>query len=87
MKFADLKFEQHPNWDEVAARHDFKNGYGVSVIKAKGSYGYEQGLHEIAVFKDGDLCYDTHITDDVLGSQTEDQITEVMRQVEALPTD
>jgi len=92
MKFSDLEFNPHSTWVGKQAIHSFPNGYGVSVIRAAGtpfggSYGHELGLYELAVLKEGGLCYETHITDDVLGGQTEDQITEVMRQVEALPAD
>jgi len=35
----------------------FKNGYGISVIKGYGSYGFERGLYEVAPLnKDGGLC-------------------------------
>jgi len=37
------------------------NGYGVSVIKYEGSYGYEQDLWEIATIYKGQLNYNTPI--------------------------
>lgn len=58
----------------------------MSVIKVDGSYGYQQGLYEVAVFYDGNITYNTHITDDVLGSQTEEDITRVMKDVQELTT-
>lgn len=89
MKFEDLKFEPHPVGDGIRARHTFPNGYGVSVVRftimgRSGSYGSERGLYEIGILKDGNLTYDTPITDDVLGYQTEAEVTEVMAKVEAL---
>lgn len=87
MQFSDLKFEQRRESAEfgVQARHDFPNGYGVSVIRGPYTYGGREGLYELAVFKDGGLCYDTPITDDVLGHLTEDEVTDLLGKVEALP--
>ena len=48
--------------------YTFDNGYGASVICNQGSYGNTDGLFELAVLdKNGNLCYDTPITDDVEG--------------------
>jgi len=40
--------------------------------------------YEVAVLKDGDLCYDTPITDDVLGYLTPEEVSSVMGQVQNL---
>jgi hypothetical protein len=82
--FKDLEFNNHPNWDGVQARMDFDNNYGVSVIKASGSYGGSQGLYELAVMYEGDLCYNTDVTDDVLGWLSEEDVTEAMEKVQKL---
>jgi hypothetical protein len=89
MKFTDLNFKPHTNYpDGIAARHFFSNGYGVSVVRFPGSYGYEQDLYEVAVIKgnedDWNLCYDTHITEDVLGHRDEQDVEIIMEEVEAL---
>ena len=88
MKFSDLNFEPHPNWDGVQARHFFDNGYGVSVIKSSNSYGGSRGLYELAVLQgleeDWKICYDTSITDDVMGYLTTEDIDTVLNQVENL---
>ncbi len=63
---------------------NFDNGYGVSVIKYPDYYSYGQGLWEVAVLYDGELTYCTEITNNVLGWQTEDDVTEVMRKVQLL---
>lgn len=82
----DLEFT--PLWDGVCAKMFFLNGYGVSVISHKYSYGGDRGLWEIAVLKGTedrwDICYDTDITDDVLGYQTDQDVTNVMRRVQEL---
>ena len=90
MNFSDLDFQPHCNYPDtgIAARHFFDNGYGVSVVRFLGSYGYEKGLYELAVLKgveeNYEICYDTPITDDVLGHLTEEHVTNLLSQVEAL---
>ena len=68
--------------------HRFENGYGASVIRG-GTYAY--GGLEVAVLKfsgpaptDYSLCYDTEITDDVLGYLSEDEVVEILEQIENL---
>lgn len=87
MTFDDLKFEAHPNWGlpDKQAKAAFENGYGASVIRGKHSYGGSEGLYELAVLIGNNLCYDTPITDDVLGYLTEDDVTRLLRQIEELP--
>jgi hypothetical protein len=88
MKFSDLDFQPHSIGTGVQAIQFFDNGYGVSVVKFYGSYGYEQGLYELAVLKgvdeDYQICYDTPITDDVLGYQTPEEIEQLLEKVESL---
>ena len=81
--FDDLKFKPHPVGNGVQARMDFENDYGVSVVKFNGSYGYPH-LWEVAVMYKGYLTYSTDITDDVLGHQSDKDVTEVMRKVQSL---
>ena len=64
-------------------RYQFQNGYGASVINHKGSYGYPEKW-ELAVTQDGDLCYTTPITDDVIGHLTEEQVLEKLEEIKAL---
>jgi hypothetical protein len=89
MKFTNLNFQPHTNYpDGIGARHFFPNGYGVSVVRFPGSYGYEQDLYEVAVLKgnedDWNLCYDTPITDDVMGHRDEQDVEIIMEEVAAL---
>lgn len=60
MKFKDLRFKPHDNYCRgVRASHKFANGYWVSVVKFPGSYGFDQGLYEVAIFdKWGEFLYD-----------------------------
>lgn len=83
-KFEDLIFKPHPHFN--GGKHaimDFENGYGVSVINGDGSYT-SGDTWEIGIRKNGKLCYTTGITDDVLGYQTSDQVTEIMERVQSL---
>jgi hypothetical protein len=91
-KFKDLEFHSFPpiigmdeNRDGVYARMMFENGYGISVIKTSFSYGGGKGLYELAVLDtDGEITYDTDVTDDVIGYLTPDKVTETMAFVQAL---
>jgi hypothetical protein len=84
--FADLEFKPHPHGLGVQARHNFENGYGVSVVRGEFSYGGPEGLYELAVRHPSvGLVYDTPVTDDVLGHLTEDDVTRHMAEVAALP--
>ena len=62
----------------------FPNGYGASVIMGVGTIGGSQLLYELAVLKGDDLCYDTPITDDVIGYLTPEVVTDLLRQIAAL---
>ena len=65
----------------------FSNGYGASVMNDGISYG-EGELEELAVIQwNGDdwaICYDTPITDDVLGWLNPQEVEEILKQIEAL---
>ena len=88
MKFSDLQFNPHKNYPDtgVQAKHFFDNGYGVSVVSFPGSYGFRDGLYESAVLKgteeDWEICYDTWITNDVLGYQSEEEVEVLLHDVE-----
>lgn len=81
--FKDLEFKPHTIGNGVQARMDFDNDYGVSVVKFNGSYGYPD-LWEVAVMYKGSLTYNTDITDDVLGHQDDQDVTDIMGRVQAL---
>lgn len=87
LKFNELEFNRVDE-DHIHALQFFENGYGVSVVRFPGSYGYDKGLYELAVLKgtvnDYDLCYDTPITDDVIGHLNESSIENIIKEVESL---
>ena len=64
--------------------YKFPNGYGASVIKHKGSYGYSKGLWELAVLYEGELCYDTEITNDVIGNLNDPEVDNILGQISRL---
>jgi hypothetical protein len=84
--FKDIEFKPNPMGAEygIVSRTQFDNGYEVSVVKSPHSYGGDKGLYELAIFKDGDICYDTPITDDVIGYLRPEDVTDVMERVEKL---
>lgn len=65
--------------------YKFDNGYGASVVKHDFSYGGKKGLYEIAVLdKEGDLCYDTPITEDVIGHLTMGEVENILAEISYL---
>ena len=69
----------------------FENGYGASVVKGPRTYGGPQDLWELAVIEffgertmNYELVYDTEITDDVCGYETDDGIRELLARIKAL---
>lgn len=83
--FKDLVFRPHgysPTGQR--ARIYFRNGYGASVLFGRDFYSDGITTYELAVLKDGDICYDTPITDDVLGYLTEKEVTETLIKIQNL---
>ena len=87
-KFQDLPFSpinDAPFMVGKKARMHFDNGYGVSVVSHSYSYGGRSGLYEVAVLDSNDeLTYDTPVTNDVIGYLTEEEVSDVMKQVQEL---
>lgn len=100
MKFSNLIFNPHPNFSNknsfmfsenaIQAVAKFSNGYGLSVVRFPGSYGYEFGQYECAVIKfkqdseEFQIVYNTPITDDVVGFCCRQEVEELLKKVEAL---
>lgn len=53
----------------------------VSVIRSSMTYGGDEGLFELAMLRDDKCCYDTCITDDVLGWLEVEDVLEVLEKV------
>jgi hypothetical protein len=75
--------ELNGGWQKIFR---FDNGYGASLVRHAYSYG-----DEMAVLKfnsesntDFELCYDTPITDDVLGHLSPSEIDEYLEDISKL---
>ena len=84
--FKDIVFKTSPMGEDfgIVSRTQFDNGYEVSVVKSEYTYGGKDGLYELAIFKDDEICYDTPITNDVLGYLTDKDVTEVLIKIQQL---
>jgi hypothetical protein len=89
--FKDLKFEKHPSFGsgfDTRAWIFFGNGYGASVITGSAAYSDSENPYEVAILKgnkeEWGLCYDTPITDNVIGYCNEEKVTDILRKVQEL---
>jgi len=83
--FKDLEFRPHlHDVNGVQAVIEFNNGYGASIVTHSQSYGGKSGLYELAVLKDGDLCYTTPITNNVLGWLKEEDVNRILTDIQNL---
>ena len=64
--------------------YDFKNGYSASVVRNQLSYGSSENLFEVAVLKGNEFCYDSPITNDVVGWCTAKDVRELLSQIKRL---
>lgn len=76
--------ETNKVYDGIQYVYTYENGYGASVVKHEYSYGGKKGLWELAVQKDGELTYDTHITDDVIGHLEWNEVLNILEDNKAL---
>lgn len=58
MKFCDLEFKKFKMG--IRARHNFENGYGVSIVKMK-----NDNFYELAILKNNKICYDNSVNNKV----------------------
>ena len=68
----------------------FNNGYGASVIRTLNSCGSSEDLWELAVLKEmparvWSLCYDTPLTNDVIGWLSEKAVDVLLAEIESWP--
>ena len=77
-----------PGYTKLA--YYFDNGYGASVIRTPDSYGSSEDLWELAVLKkaaDGGwhVCYNTPLTNDVIGWLSEKDVDALLADIESWP--
>ena len=86
--FQDLRFKPQSFLKGVQAILFFPNGDGISVVRNACSLTTVD-TWEIAILKGTesyyDLCYDTPITDDVIGYCSEEDVSNIMKQIQDLP--
>jgi hypothetical protein len=83
--FNELNFQQHPMGMGKQCIVQYSNGYGASIVQGPHTYGGPNGLYEIAVFgKDGQITYDTSVTNDVLGYLSEQEVEKTLMDIKNL---
>lgn len=87
MKFGKYEIEERLNTAVGGLQYliSFKNGYQGNVISSKYAHTDKEHPYELAVLKNGHICYDTPITHDVIGHLTADEVGEILAKIEALP--
>jgi hypothetical protein len=93
--FSDLKFLPHTRGEGLHAKLDFPNGYGISVARlllplVDGvNLGYsthtKDNEWEACVMHKRACCYNTPITDGVIGHLDESGVSEIMKKIQKLP--
>lgn len=68
-------------------RFAFPNGYGASVIKLYGSYGYDDDLWEVALTAadTGDLLYSHDFATDVVPACTDEDVNDLLKKIQQYP--
>jgi hypothetical protein len=83
--FEELNFQQHPLGIGKQCIVMFPNGYSASIVQGPHTYGGSNGLYEIAIFgTDGEITYDTPITNDVLGHLSEQEVEKTLTDIKNL---
>lgn len=67
-------------------KYRFPNDYGASLIYAPGSYGLELAVLNFSINPEGELVYNTPITNDVLGYLTWEEAVEALTKIKELPS-
>ena len=74
-----------PDMNGYQLVYKFDNGYGASVVKHDFSYGGKDGRYEVAVLdNEGVMCYDTPITNDVIGYLNMSEVDKILVNISHL---
>ena len=90
--FDDIEFKPHGIGDGIHGLLFFPGGYGLSVVRFRNPFGGGGSYtsndiedYEVAIIKgtkdQWDICYDTKITNDVLGFQTKENINDIINHI------
>lgn len=95
--FDDIKFGSHKVGEGSQGLIFFPGGYGLSVVRFRhGGNSYyssytDDDTWEVAILKGTkdrwQICYDTEITNDVLGFQTKEDINKIIKHIQRLYND
>ena len=85
--FDDLKFYSH-HYDRFGKIEQcrFPNDYGLSVVNGEGAY-CTADTFEVAILHNGGITYDTPLTNDVLPSQSKENINLLIKEVKSWDKD
>jgi hypothetical protein len=96
--FDNIEFKTHASGDGVHGLIFFPGGYGLSVVRFRNPFGRGGSYtsndtedYEVAIIKgtkdQWEICYDTKLTNDVLGFQTKEDINKIISHVQRLYND
>lgn len=88
VKAEEGRYEDYYGNMELHYWYMFDNGYGASVanrhVPFNNPFGHQ--VFEVAVIDSSySICRDTPITDGVVGNLKKDEVTEILKKIEALP--
>lgn len=78
-----FKVELSPYWIGLKSKLYFPNGWGISIILSRYSYGWSELKWEAAILYNDGLDYSNPLTNDVIGYQT---ISEIKNLVKIIKT-
>lgn len=85
--FSEIEAAMHEhNYGGQRAWLMFPNGYGASIICTSFSYGSPDAPWELAVMTKDGVCYDTPLTDDVIGHLSESDVVRICGEIFNLPS-
>jgi len=91
--FNMLEFKPHPFDSSGFLKRAiifFDNGYGASIVTGSIAYTDEDHPYELAILKGNEynhsICYDTYLTNDVIGYCNAEKINDLLEKISKLPT-